>query len=143
MKLTITGNNVVSNGKQLHGIVINDHVLLPSNEAFIIFDNEEQKKLVLQVINQYSNIKLKYNNALLRSEANTINDNTTFIINSNSYNLYEAVILIKNAADNINNEEYTIDLRFLKFFKNINSLYISVSSDARIIIDCANITTIS
>ena len=142
MKLTITGNNVVSNGKQLHGIVINKHVLLPSNEDFIIFDNEEQKKLVLQVINQYSNIKLKYNNALLRSEANIINDNTTFIINSKSYNLYEASILIKNASDNINNE-YTIDLRFLKFFKNINSLYISVSTNARIIIDCTNITTIS
>ena len=142
MKLTITGNNVVSNGKQLHGIVINKHVLLPSNEDFIIFDNEEQKKLVLQVINQYSNIKLKYNNALLRSEANDINDDTTFIINGNSYNLYGAAILIKNATNNINNE-YTIDLRFLKFFKNINSLYISVSSNARIIIDCTNITTIS
>ena len=121
MKLTITGNNVVSNGKQLHGIVINNHVLLPSNEDFIIFDNEEQKKLVLQVINQYSNIKLKYNNALLRSEADAINDNTTFIINGNSFNLYEAVIVIKNAAGNINNE-YTINLRFLKFFKN-NRLY--------------------
>ena len=142
MKLTITGNNVVSNGKQLHGIVINKHVLLPSNEDFIIFDNEEQKKFVLQVINQYSNIKLKYNNALLRSEANIINDNTTFIINSKSYNLYEASILIKNASDNINNE-YTIDLRFLKFFKNINSLYINFSSNARIIIDCTNITTIT
>lgn len=142
MKLTITGNNVVSNGKQLHGIVINNHVLLPSNEDFIIFDDEEQKKLVLLVINQYSNIKLKYNNALLRSEANAINNNTTFIINGNSYNLYEAAIVIKNDANNINNE-YTIDLRFLKFFKNINSLYISVSSNARIIIDCTNITTIS
>ena len=142
MKLTITGNNVVSNGKQLHGIVINDHVLLPSNEDFIIFDNEEQKKLVLQIINQYSDIKLKYNNALLRSEADAINDNTTFIINGNSFNLYEAVIVIKNAANNINNE-YTIDLRFLKFFKNINSLYIGIPSDIRIIIDCTNITTIS
>ena len=142
MKLTITGNNVVSNGKQLHGIVINNHVLLPSNEDFIIFDNEEQKKLVLQVINQYSNIKLKYNNALLRSEADAINDNTTFIINGNSFNLYEAVIVIKNAANNINNE-YTIDLKFLKFFKNINSLYISVSSNANIIIDCVNIITIA
>ena len=142
MKLTITGNNVVSNGKQLHGIVINKHVLLPSNEDFIIFDNEEQKKLVLQVINQYSNIKLKYNNALLRSEANAINDNTVFFINGNLFNLYEAAIVIKNAANNSNNE-YTIDLRFLKFFKNINSLYINFSSNARIIIDCINITTIT
>ena len=142
MKLTITGNNVVSNGKQLHGIVINKHVLLPSNEDFIIFDNEEQKKLVLQVINQYSNIKLKYNNELLRSEANAINDNTVFFINGNLFNLYEAAIVIKNAANNSNNE-YTIDLRFLKFFKNINSLYINFSSNARIIIDCINITTIT
>jgi len=41
MELTITGNNIVSNGKQLHGIILNNHVMLPSNEDFVIFDNEE------------------------------------------------------------------------------------------------------
>ena len=123
MELTITGNNMVTNGKQLHGIIINNHVMLPSNEDFVIFDNEEQKQNVLQTINQYSNIKLKYNNALLKSEADIINDDTPFIINGTTYNLYEAIVVAKNII-NTNNNEYTIDLRFLKFFKNINTLYI-------------------
>jgi hypothetical protein len=97
MELTITGNNIVSNGKQLHGIVLNNHVMLPSNEDFIIFDNEEQKKSVLQAIAQYTDIKLKYDNALLVSEADAITDSTEFISGNTVYNLYEAVATLVNS----------------------------------------------
>ena len=80
MELTITGNNVASKGKQLHGIILNNHVVLPSNEDFVIFDNEEQKNFVLFIIKTFSGIKLKYDNALLVSEADIITDNTIYLV---------------------------------------------------------------
>lgn len=145
MKLTITGNNIVSNGKQLHGMILNNHVMLPSNEDFVIFDNEEQKKLVLQAITQCTDIKLKYDNALLVSEADAITDNTEFILGSAVYNLYEAVAALINSLHVNINDVYTIDLRFLRFFKNIKNLSIHAISDTvhTMIIDCTNIITIS
>lgn len=145
MELTITGNNIVSNGKQLHGIVLNNHVMLPSNEDFVIFDNEEQKKLVLQAITQYADIKLKYNNALLVSEADAITDNTEFVIGGVVYNLYEAVATLINSLHANTNDVYTIDLQFLRFFKNIKNLSVYAVSDKThtMIIDCTNIITIS
>ena len=145
MKLTITGNNIVSNGKQLHGIILNNHVMLPSNEDFVIFDNEEQKKFVLQAITQHTDIKLKYDNALLVSEADAITDNTEFVIGNVVYNLYEAVATLINSLHANINDVYTIDLRFLRFFKNIKNLSVYAMSDTvhTMIIDCTNIITIS
>lgn len=145
MELTITGNNIVSNGKQLHGVILNNHVMLPSNEDFVIFDNEEQKKFVLQAITQCTDIKLKYDNALLVSEADAITDNTEFVLGSTVYNLYEAVAALINSLHVNINDVYTIDLRFLRFFKNIKNLSVYAISDTAhtIIIDCTNIITIS
>lgn len=145
MKLTITGNNIVSNGKQLHGVILNNHVMLPSNEDFVIFDNEEQKKVVLQAITQCTDIKLKYDNALLVSEADAITDNTEFVIGSAVYNLYEAVATLINSLHADTNDVYTIDLQFLRFFKNIKNLSVYAVSDKThtMIIDCTNIITIS
>ena len=145
MKLTITGNNIVSNGKQLHGVILNNHVMLPSNEDFVIFDNEEQKKLILQAITQYADIKLKYNNALLVSEADAITDDTEFVIGGAVYNLYEAVATLINSLHANTNDVYTIDLQFLRFFKNIKNLSVYAVSDKThtMVIDCTNIITIS
>ena len=145
MELTITGNNIVSNGKQLHGVILNNHVMLPSNEDFVIFDNEEQKKFVLQAITQCTDIKLKYDNAILVSEADSITDNTEFVLESTVYNLYEAVAKLINSLHVNINDVYTIDLRFLRFFKNIKNLSVYAISDTvhTMIIDCTNIITIS
>ena len=145
MKLTITGNNIVSNGKQLHGMILNNHVMLPSNEDFVIFDNEKQKKLVLQAITQCTDVKLKYDNALLVSEADAITDNTEFVLGNTVYNLYEAVAALINSLHVNINDVYTIDLRFLRFFRNIKNLSVYAISDTMhtMIIDCTNIITIS
>ena len=145
MELTITGNNIVSNGKQLHGMILNNHVMLPSNEDFVIFDNEKQKKLVLQAITQCTDVKLKYDNALLVSEADAITDNTEFVLGNTVYNLYEAVAALINSLHVNINDVYTIDLRFLRFFRNIKNLSVYAISDTMhtMIIDCTNIITIS
>ena len=147
MELTITGNNVASKGKQLHGIILNNHVVLPSNEDFVIFDNEEQKNFVLFIIKTFSGIKLKYDNALLVSEADIITDNTIFEF-SDYIGTFITAVTYYLSYIHTSGDVYTLDLSFLKFFKNIKRLYLSPqlqynTKPSKTIIDCKNIEVIN
>ena len=78
MKLEISGNNVATKGKYVQGIVYKEHAMLPSAESFVIFETEEQQQMVIDIINQFSNITLKYKNMITVDEAASITDNTEF-----------------------------------------------------------------
>ena len=146
MKLEISGNNVTTKGKYVQGIVYKEHAMLPSAESFVIFETEEQQQIAIDIINQFSNITLKYKNMITVDEAASIADNTEFCVlyqnNVKFINFIETLIYYQGQT----NTSYILDLTILKYFKNVKIFQVYSMlwshSPTKIIIDMSNIEEI-